>query len=185
MSEKGFAGGTIQIPTSVRWGGNGTVGDVGGNNCMYVFQVVDQNGDPILMRQQVKVGTCACTTAAGTTDAGLGFKEPNATEIASSVFVASAATVFVTAAGGAVTVNEGSTDDTGDLHLAGFIGAYGTMQTYIPENGGAGNDYLESIFETDSQGRFSMRSTALTDRQAIVLTLASGKTIFFNNVRAA
>lgn len=184
MSEKGCAGGTIQIPTSVRWGGNGTVGDVGGNNCMYQFQVVDQNGDPILMRQQVKVGACVCTTAAGTTDAGLGFKEPSAAEIASSALQAQAATVFVTAAGAAVTVNEGSEDDTGNLHLAGFIGARGLLMSYIPVVGG-GATYMESIFETDAEGRFSMTSVALADKRAIVLTLASGKTIFFNNVRAA
>jgi hypothetical protein len=154
-----------------------------------VFQVVDQNGDPIQMRQQVKMGACVCTTAAGTTAGGtaitgLGPKTPTAAEIASSVLEAQADTVFVTAAGAAVDVAIGSEDPAGTMHLAGHIGAYGTMVSYIPENGGAGNDYLESIFETNTEGKWSVRSTALADQRAIVITLASGKVLYFNNVRS-
>jgi len=189
MSEKSFNGQNLQIPSGVRWGGAGLQADVGANNCMYIFQIVDQNGDPILARQQVKMGACACTTAAGTTlggtaITGLGPKAPTAAEIASSVLVEQANTVFITAAGTAVAVAAGSADPAGTLHLAGFIGQRGLMVSFIPETGGAGNDYKESIFETDTEGKWSVRSTDLADNHAIVITLTSGKVLYFNNVRS-
>lgn len=184
MSEKGFAGGNMQIPSGVRWGGNGTVGDVGANNCKYIFQIVDQNGNPIQARQQVNVGLCTCATAIGTNDAGLGPKVPTATEIVSSLLLAQAATVLVANGEAVNTVKVGSTDEAGNLQLAGVIGVHGLLQGYIPVVGG-GATYMQSIFETDAEGKFTLFVTVAPALTAIVLKLASGKNLYFKNVSAA
>lgn len=188
MSADTLSGAPIQIPTSVRWGGNGTLADqTGVTRCKYLFQIIDQNGEPIRARQNVVTSLCACTTAAGTTDAGLGPKVPTTAEIASSLSIEQAATVLVAttavaAANDAVKI--GSTDDTGSYHLAGVIGVHGLVQNVQTVVGGA--NLSSTTFETDEQGMWSMQIvTADAAERALVITLPSGKNLFFCTVRAA
>lgn len=187
MSEKSFIGSNLQIPSGVRWGATCLLADVGNNNCKYLFQVIDQNGDPILARQTVKLHLCTCATAVPTLSANMGPKVPTATEIASSLALPQAIGVVVANAEAVHTIQAGSEDLNGNMHFAyepdgtaGKIGVHGLIQGFIPTVNGA-NTYAHFIFETDTEGKFTYHCTATPALTAVVLTLASGKVLFFNN----
>jgi hypothetical protein len=182
--EKGFAGGDVQIANGVHWGANGTVGTVGANNSKYVFQILDQNGDPIRARQAVKVHLCTCATAIPSTSATMGPLTPTAVEIVSSLALPQAAGVIVANGEAVHPVENGDTDPAGNYYLAGVIGIRGLIQAFVPTVAGAAT-YDQFIFETDANGMFTYHTTAAPALTAIVITLPSGKCVYFKNCDAA
>lgn len=195
MSEKSFIGSNLQIPSGVRWGGNGTLADqTGATTCKYLMQVIDQNGDPILARQLVKLSLCARASNSGTDDTGLGPLTPTATEITTSLSVAQAATVLIATTAVAAAndyVKVGSEDPNGTMHFAyeptgtaGVIGVHGLVQNVRTVVGGA--NLSETTFITDTEGKFSFQVVTADDtKRALVIELASGKVLYFKIVRAA
>jgi len=180
MSEKSSIGQNLQIPSSLRWGGICTTVEIPATTCKYIFQVCDQNGDPILARQRVSVGVVACTSAIAATDAGLGPKVPTAAEINNSALREDVAPAVIAANAEAVhLVKVGSADPAGNLHLAGVIGIHGQVQSYVYE-GAAGTDTCQWLFETDTEGKFSIITTAFPANSALCICLASGKNFYFN-----
>lgn len=183
--EKGYNGGNMQIPSSVHWGANGTVGTVGANNSKYVFQVLDQNGNPILARQIVKVHICIDTYASSvmpSTSAEMG-PVTVMTEL-TSLALPQAIGVVVANAEVVHQVENGDTDEAGNYYLAGAIGIHGLLQGFISTVNGA-NTYDYFIFETDAEGKFTYHTTAAPVTSAVVLTLGSGKCLYFKNCDAA
>lgn len=186
MSKDAYNGGLVQIASGLRWGGTCNLVDYAVTFCGYAFQVVDQNGEPIRMRQRVSVGCCACASAIATTDAGLGPKVPTAAEIANSALLETVAPAVILAnAEAVIPVRVGSSspalssNPAAPLDLAGPIGIHGQIQSYVYE-GAAGTDTCQWLFETDADGRFSLMTTAFPATTALVICLSSGKVLYFN-----